>query len=324
MSPRMVFVHGIGGPRDPARELAQWTGALANGMRLAGHSALAEALTADGGPVAARFAYYGDLFQAPQAQGDGSPEITGQAEEILADLLIEMVDALGEEYDFPAGGVEGRMLAHARAQARPEGQPQGIGDLARRALNVITTLMDLPPWRTAGRMLAPRAMVRELSQVARYLARQEPDEHGDTLDVRIRGRIAEALAEPATVVVAHSLGTVVALESLHEHHGEVPLIVTLGSPLCMRTVVHPRLVPQPPATPTVVGRWLNFWDRDDVIAVRPRLEAGFRPNARGVRPVSSRVDSDGAWVHPAVKYLAQPGVAGLVAEALGSGSAPGA
>ncbi len=69
-------------------------------------------------------------------------------------------------------------------------------------------------------------------------------------------------------------------------------------------------------TPETVGRWLNFWDRDDVIAARPMLEHFVLPNTAGVGPVSDRVDSDGLWVHSAAKYLAHPAIAGPVVEAL--------
>jgi pimeloyl-ACP methyl ester carboxylesterase len=120
------------------------------------------------------------------------------------------------------------------------------------------------------------------------------------------------------VVVAHSLGTVVSFETLHEHPGEVSLWVTLGSPLAMRSVVWPKLRPAPPATPPQVRRWLNYWDRDDVVAARPILEKSFLPNTAGVLPDSDRVDSDGVWVHAAVKYLAKADVAGPIMEALQS------
>ena len=117
-------------------------------------------------------------------------------------------------------------------------------------------------------------------------------------------------------MVAHSLGTVVTYEALHGHGAEVPLWVTLGSPLALRSVVLPKLQPRPPATPGPVRRWLNFWDRDDIIAARPILEDDMLPNDAGVHPSSDRVDSDGVWVHDAVKYLAQASVAGRVIEAL--------
>jgi hypothetical protein len=124
------------------------------------------------------------------------------------------------------------------------------------------------------------------------------------------------MGEGPTIVVAHSLGTVVSYETLHDSTGDVPLLVTLGSPLAMRTVVWPRLRPTPPRTPGTVRKWLNFWDRDDIIVARPRLERDVLPNGLGVTPDSSRVDSDGLWVHTATKYLAKADVGGPVAEAV--------
>lgn len=117
-------------------------------------------------------------------------------------------------------------------------------------------------------------------------------------------------------MVSHSLGTVVAFEALRTYQGPVPLLMTLGSPLATGAAVLQRLVPQPPRTPARVERWLNFWDRDDVVVGRPRLDRWMLPNAAGVVPVTSRVDSDGLWVHTATKYLRQPGVAGPLVEAL--------
>ncbi|MFE4175776.1 hypothetical protein ACFRR7_27675 [Streptomyces sp. NPDC056909] len=330
MGPRVVFVHGIGGPREPDRERALWSEALATGMRAAGHSSLAARLSA-GGPDApvCSFAYYADLFSRPQAQGAGDVPLEEDAAEILGGLLVEMVAALTAEHagsDGPRDGrwvTRGRVLAHARGQAAPAGQAQGTLSVVRRALNVATTLMALKPWGGVARWATPRLMVGDLAQVARYLARGERDKDGLSLDQRVGQRVRDALGDGPAVVVAHSLGTVVALEALHHHGAGTPLLVTLGSPLAMRTVVWPRLVPQPPSAPERVARWLNFWDRDDIIAVRPRLEHDMRANAAGVLPESARIDSDGVWVHSAGKYLAQPAVAGPVAEAL-SRTGPGA
>jgi len=66
-------------------------------------------------------------------------------------------------------------------------------------------------------------MVGQLAQVARYLARSELDGAGTTLDERIRARVAESFADEPTVVVAHSLGTVIALELLHQYGSKVDL-----------------------------------------------------------------------------------------------------
>ncbi|NUK51724.1 hypothetical protein HRW14_15870 [Streptomyces lunaelactis] len=312
MRPQLVFIHGIGGPRDPARELARWTSALASGMRDAGHARLGRELTAGSG-VECVFAHYADLFGRGQSQGepDGLPD---EAEaEVLSDLLVAWVDALAAE---DVSERDRRLLEHARAEAAPRGQTQGSLEVVRRAINVATTVLSLKPWGDAAQWITPKLMVRQLAQVARYLARGEDDEEGVGLDRRVRARVADVLGAGPVVVVAHSLGTVVALEALHERPSDIRLLVTLGSPIAMRTVVWPRLVPQPPSVPETVAEWLNFWDRDDIIAVRPHLERDVGANRAGVVPVSSRIDSDGVWVHSADKYLAQPAVAGRVAEAL--------
>jgi pimeloyl-ACP methyl ester carboxylesterase len=316
MRPRLVFVHGIGGPRDAGAELQEWLRALAHGARAAGHGGSVSGLTG-GWAADARFAYYGDLFRTSESQGAGGAVGTPGGrddEELVVRLLLEAVD--GRLADPDVAPHEARVLAHARAQLVPPGGAQGLGAPGRHAANALTTLLALPGLRSAGGWLSGRATIGVLGQVARYLNRGEP-EGGVTLDARIRGRVAECLDDDGpTVVVAHSLGTVVALETLHAHRGEVPLLITLGSPLGTRTAVLPRVRPQPVSAPACVGRWLNFWDRDDIVAARPRLEEFVRANASSVRPVSGRVDSDGAWVHPAARYLAQAAVAGPLVEAL--------
>jgi hypothetical protein len=77
------------------------------------------------------------------------------------------------------------------------------------------------------------------------------------------------------------------------------LLVTLGSPLAMSTVVWHRLAPRPPKTPACVSRWLNFWDRDDIVVARPRLDRRVLPNEHGVAPVTARFHSAGIGTHTA-------------------------
>ncbi|UED86766.1 alpha/beta hydrolase [Streptomyces profundus] len=312
MKPRLVFVHGVGGPRVPEAELRAWSEALTEGARVAGHSRRAARLLGTGG-VDARFAYYGDLFTEPHAQG--APADLPAADP-LAELLLEVVDTrLAEAHTVTPH--EARVLRRARGQLLPEGEPQGAGSVGRRALNAGNSLLALPGLRRFGGWASARMMVSQLDQVRRYLDRAEADADVPSLDLRIRARVRRELdAEGPTVVVAHSLGTVVAVEALLEHAGVVPLLVTLGSPIGMRTAVRSRMRPQPPRVPATVGRWLNFWDRDDIIVGRPRIEDAVAANAASVRPETRRVDSDGLWVHPAATYLATPGVAGPVIEAL--------
>lgn len=314
MKPRLVFVHGIGKPRDAAAELDGWLDALISGAGDAGHSRRADALLR-GEQVDVRFAYYTDLFAAEGTRNGAAPDDENSAEaEALAGLLLDVLDTRLAD---PQDGQEERVLRRARAQLAPEGQQQGLGSAVRRTLNAANTVLALPGLRRFGGWASDRIMVRELGQVRRYLARQEQDGSGLSLDRRIRDRVtAELHPTGPTVVVAHSLGTVVAFEALHDHPGTVPLLITLGSPIGMRTAVRRRMRPQPLAVPASVGRWLNFWDRDDVIAGHPWLEKSITANSASTSPVSRRIDSDGVWTHPALKYLAQPGVAGPVLEAL--------
>lgn len=314
MAPRLVFVHGIGRPSDPDSRLLTWSRALAEGCVAAGHSRFAQRLASNPGQAVA-LGYYADLFTESGGQGSQPADIDDAEFEILSRFLTEIIEEqLSDEPDEEVRDAMERALLQLTAA----GQPQGPGQAARRTINALTTILSAPPLRGARRWADGRLMFGDLAQVARYLGRGEADAAPSTLDERIRARISEAVGDGPAVVVAHSLGSVVAVEALHRHTAEVPLLATLGSPIAMRSVVWPKLRPQPPQTPERVGRWLNFWDRDDVIVARPRLERDIRPNSAGVLPASSRVDSDGLWTHSVVKYLRQPAVAGPIAETAAS------
>ncbi|MBD0839764.1 alpha/beta hydrolase [Streptomyces sp. TRM68416] len=311
MRPRLVFVHGVGRPLDADAKREEWRRALADGARAAGHSRSALDLFDRPSPDI-RFAYYGDLFPGNGVQG-AVARPTPEDEE-LAGMLLEAVD---DRLRAPEDAHEARVLRRARTQLAPEGEPQGAGAVLRQTLAAANTLLSLPGLRTVGGWTSARMMVHVLRQVRQYLARGHADEAGVGLDRRIRDRVAAELdPDGPTVVVAHSLGTVVAYETLHEHRAPVPLFVTLGSPIGMRAAVQPRMRPRPLRTPERVGGWLDFWDRDDFVTAGPEVARCVAPNTASVAPVSRRVDSDGAHVHPAAKYLAQPGVAGPVVEAL--------
>jgi hypothetical protein len=311
--PRLVFVHGIGSRRDPRDTKRKWIAALAEGARRAGHRDFAVELESEE-QVDVVFAYYGDLFDEPGSQGHDQTQDQDQAL-MLPGLLLDLIEAQLAE---SSAGPEADQLNHARDQLVSDGVAQGPGSVARQVLNAATGLLAFGPLSRAGQWAGGKLLVRDLAQVARYLGRGEFDADGRSLDRRIRSRFHEALGDGPAVVVAHSLGSVVALEGLHDpgSAAAVPLLVTVGSPLAMRTVVWPRLRPRPPSTPDRVERWLNFWDRDDLIVARPRLEELFDANVHGVAPVTERVDSEGLWVHTATKYLDKPGVAGPIAEAL--------
>lgn len=309
---RIVLVHGIGSHPRPDRTRADWTAALARGMELAGHTDLAEILRA-GERVNVELAHYSSLYRPAGAQG-AIEDLPDDAEAaLLRQLTAELADRIDGE---PTTATDQQVLDAVRAQLEFAGTPQGLGQVGRVALNAVTTLFELDPLRRAGHWTSAAVMAGDLRQVTRYLRHGEPDAHGVTLDRRIRARVTDLLGPEVVAVLGHSLGSVVAYEALHEHRQPIPLLVTFGSPLGMRTVVLPSLRPRPPTTPPGLVRWINIWDKDDVMVARPDLRRFITANHQGIGPVSRRVDSDGLWVHPATAYLAHPGLAGPVAEAV--------
>jgi hypothetical protein len=99
---------------------------------------------------------------------------------------------------------------------------------------------------------------------------------------RARDAVAAAINEHGpSVVLAHSLGSVVAYEALWAHPAlRLDLLVTLGSPLAMPGVVYDRLQPDPViiggARPPGVRRWINMADVGDIVAVpRGGLSSSF-------------------------------------------------
>ncbi len=100
-------------------------------------------------------------------------------------------------------------------------------------------------------------------EVARYLATDDAPAR-----TQAREHVATTIAErQARVVIAHSLGTVVAYETLHAHPDlEVDLLVTLGSPLALPDAIFPRLQPRPahggglrPAKRQALGQYQRLW-----------------------------------------------------------------
>lgn len=103
-------------------------------------------------------------------------------------------------------------------------------------------------------------------EVARYLA-------AGSARGQARDHVAATIADRrARVVIAHSLGAVVAYEALHACPDlEIDLLVTLGSPLALPGAIFPRLQPPPRGgagpRPANVRRWVNISDYGDPITI---------------------------------------------------------
>ncbi|ALG12399.1 hypothetical protein [Kibdelosporangium phytohabitans] len=294
----VVLVHGIAQEQKSADGLeADWLPSLAGGVRVAGHPELADRLyrTRD---IDVRMAFYGDLF-LPRDQQGGAEELDEAEWEFAGQLGREWLRRVAED----ASRESERVLAE-RELAETTGETQGV----RAALRpVVNSLTRVKPFARFGVALAERMVVKALRQVTRYLTDEDTR-------AEIQRRVAVLLDEDTQVVIAHSLGSVVAYEAAHQLGRPLPLLVTCGSPLGLRSVVYDRLRPQPPAVPPQVRRWINVVDQDDLVAARPELTSMF-PGAQGVLESVYTVDN-GAKPHEATFYLAKRQIGLPVAETL--------
>lgn len=290
---RIVLVHGIAQEQKSADTLeAEWLPSLAGGVRLAGDTELADRLWRDARPgtAGARMAFYGDLFRRDGQQG-GADELSEDewslAEVLAGEWLRNAAESASRETD------RNRARAELTQLAGPLGEEQGVRAAARPVLNA---LVRLRPFARLGVAFAERVVVKALRQVTLYLT-------DETIRKRVQERVAEHIGPETEIIIGHSLGSVVAYEAAHLHGRPLPLLLTLGSPLGLRTVVYERTRPQPPAIPPGVVSWVNLADRDDLVAARPDLTALF-PGADGVLDSGYTVDN-GAKPHEAAFYLAK-------------------
>lgn len=302
----IVLVHGIGQEQYGADRLeAEWIPDLASGVRAThrpGAHAVADELTRSiphtGSGLDVRMAFYGDLFVDHGVQGISDDLSTlNDHQFLLADLLAK--EWLGQAASRPghADNDRARMLL---ASLEPTAEDQGVhhraGGAAVRAASKIPWLAYL------GMAFAQSCVNRSLRQLTLYLTDQ-------TIRSEAQERIHACVGPETKVIIGHSLGSVVAYEYLHAHPAfDMALLMTLGSPLGMRSVVYEQLAFQ--TYPNNVRRWVNIADRDDIIAATPDLLRGFGEGAAGRLQSTLTVDN-GAKPHEARFYLtkAQAGAA---------------
>ncbi|MFJ7196630.1 MULTISPECIES: hypothetical protein [unclassified Streptomyces] len=285
----LVMVHGIG-PEDETEEQlrTEWVGALTRTLRAHGCQEQADRL--DAGSTSVTMAHYRGLFAPYVPQDDWDvpfPEgmaLTGGA------VGENIMDNIQRHASDPSDSAEAaRDLAELRVEAGPEQGPYAPVRL------VVAMLGRLGPVARSGFAALSSTGVFHLGQVAAYLD-----------DESVRERAIESVLSRVTAdtraVMAHSLGTVVAYEALHRLGRPLPLLVTFGSPLGLRSIIRERLRPQPLRTPDGLGRWVNVADRDDYIVSTLRLRTLF-PETDDVLERTHLVKNANADPHAALEYL---------------------
>ncbi|WP_128381936.1 hypothetical protein [Streptomyces cavernae] len=304
---RIVLVHGMGQEQESADSLeAAWLPALAGGVRTAGQPDLADRLWRQGRPgdLECRMAFYGDLFLAQGRMGSGQTvdDLTPQQQDLAAALAVEWLRQAEERAPLEEDRDEAYRQLHALDTEAPG--RMGVRASGRPVLNALARLRWFAP---AGMAFAERFADRSLAQVTRYLTEEAVREE-------VQERIAAHIGPETLAIVGHSLGSVAVFQAAHRLERKLPLLVTLGSPLGLRTLVYDRL-PEDKTVPERVQRWVNLSDRDDLVAAVLDLRKLFA-DPRGVLNSDWTLNT-GAQPHRAQSYLTKPQTGAAIADALG-------
>ena len=256
--------------------LSVWFDGIRDGLVAAGYLETAEALAR--GDV--RVAFFGDLFRPPGTMAAGWPPYSA------ADVKPGLErDVLAVFYDA------------AVAQDLSLGSPEGAMGAGRASVQVM--LNRLARSKTFTRVVQ-RGFIGNLKQVTAFLT--DP-----MVKQGVLARVRERVSDDTRILIGHSLGSVVAYEYLcHDRPGSVELLVTLGSPLGVPSVVFDKLTPAPVGGagewPGEVTTWVNLADPDDIVALRKDLAPLFPGTAAG-QAIYDRLVDNGDEPHAIDRYL---------------------
>jgi hypothetical protein len=279
---KIVAIHGIAQQFKGERtSLSQWAPALLDGIGRTGESGTRRANELVDADIT--FAFFGHIFRPPgQTMAVGDPRWT-------VDDITEFEEELLYDWWQAAAEVEPAVI-------RPDDRtltrtPQSV----QMALRVLSNSKFF-----AG--MSERAMIGSLVQVRKYFT--EPGVRAAARQV-----LVDAVSEDTRVVVAHSLGSVVAYETLCAHPDwPVRALVTMGSPLGVRNLIFDRLDPKPAGPkgklrgqwPGGVRCWTNVADKGDIVALVKDLRPQFDDR------IVTCIVANGFKAHDVDRYLTAP------------------
>lgn len=271
----VVGVHGIGQQQGGRNQiLGAWQPALADGL---------ERASGRGGPGPdLDLAYYGDLFLASTGTKEAASVDLHDLDDDTLDFLSDVErDVVDEEADEP--------VAEKGFKELPLPVARLAGWLDRR-------------FGVAGRLL----FFGDLIQVRRY-------QRDGALADEILGRVREAIDDTTRVVVGHSLGSVVAYEFLCGEAHNVSTLITIGSPLALRSIQDALRTHDDGGTPAMpqLQAWSNVYDRNDPVSCGGGLSPTWSQ-------VTDQLVDNGGDPHAATRYLGKRATGQAVAGGLGS------
>ena len=289
---RMILIHGINQQGKSAQIIHDdWLDALRATYAKHGPDPLGRLSRIEA-------AFYGDTLERLSSFALSGRTIAMGAEDAPDDFDEFAVDAL-KAMALRMGVTEAQIQNEAATVA----VPQGAG-IHKKWVKAIARLVEsVSPLRGT-------LALRILGQAHAYIRNQHVH---DEVNALVRPLFEDD--EPA-IVIAHSLGTIVAYSILREfaRNGRArhsPLLVTLGSPLGIDSVR--KGFAKPRTRPDHVQRWINYSDPEDFVALRPELtEDNFGTGIENNADVENGNDDP----HAIVGYLSDPRVAEDIAKAL--------
>ncbi len=299
MTRQLVFVHGRAQERKDSVALkAEWLDALNEGLGKSGLS-----LPIEGADV--RFPFYGDTLY---------DMVEGKSSDAAAEVIIRGPGADDDEQEFVRevleevrvrNGITDEQLAEVIGSEVVE-----RGPLAWGWLQGILRAVDRYVPYGSGTGIA--LVTHDVYQYLKNSAIRESIEMG----------VASAITPGVdTVVVGHSLGSVVAYKLLrgegHLRGWKVPLFVTVGSPLAVSKIHRTLKSFAPTRCPECVTKWHNAMDDRDVVALYP-LTPNYFPVYPEQPAIENRTDVRNRTTnrHGIAGYLDDQHLARLIHDAL--------
>jgi hypothetical protein len=285
---RILFVHGRDQQGiDPAELKAQWLDALRRGATLLGRK-LADELQIE-------FPYYADVLDQFTHRIPTTDDVQARGDDTADHDFLEFEASVADQIR------QGARISDKNVNDQYGSNPQPRGPENWRWVQAIVRAID-----QYGSGVSADTIEKFMRDVYLY-----------TNQAGVRGKVDRIvnslLTEEPTIVVGHSLGSVVSYNVIRNDTRklQIPLFVTLGCPLAIRAIrdqLVPISFPQPP-----VGAWNNAFDPRDIVALYPLDKVNFpvSPAVTNYNQVKNHTSNR----HGIVGYLDDPTVAGWILDA---------
>ena len=299
--PTLILIHGINNENNSSANIREnWVEALQEGGSRSGRELPVN--------LNVRAAFYGDLLAKETDSWRQSSDAVSSmsAESPPSDYVDHQTAALYKALQDRAKITDDTIRSKLDPEDLREADPQADGIHKKWIKAIARALEDILP--TRGRYVAKLF----LKQAAAYLHKPDLKEKIDTL---VYEQVFKDIPTgDKTVVIGHSLGTIVSYDILriYEEAIKVNFYLTAGSPLgidIVKDVLGPPLI-----RPDNVKRWMNISDKEDFVALHPALnEETFGP---AIIENITDIDNGDEDAHDIHEYLRHEEPAKAVLDAL--------